>query len=204
MLRDSLIAQAIHGGYQRHTESDGDEDEKATPLRILLEGPSSCGKTSLAMDFAFHLISNLRGGKGVTETPRSCDSCAVLFLVPETKKQDRLFPMKCQEFKGSHKRAGPFQWTVQDYPILHVIKVKYVKSLSDLIYTLATIHLLPRSTRPTSAVIIDDLDIFLQKDTATQDSNSNRTTDIMKLLQLCTYNACFFLGIFFSFASAQL
>lgn len=217
------MLSAFYNGGER-------EEKKASAgtcgaVRIFLEGPSSCGKTSLAMDFAFHLIN--RGGKDPVE--ESDHGCAVLFIMPERKKQEFQFPMKCRQCKGSQdtrssvssnlsnqkrtrqedeetflknmqnlKKGKEYalsngigdsvqqrQWSDHDYPILQKINVKYLKSVSDLIYTLATIHSLPPSERPWGAVIIDDLDLFLHND-SNQESAGNRTNEMMKLMQLCT------------------
>ena len=141
--------------------------------RILLEGPSSCGKTSLAMGFALHLSE--------TAVPFS-KSRAVWFLTPTKSKEEMRFPLPCRpkEQLSSSSRDTDNQWSEKDYASLEKIQVKYLDSISDLIFTLATIESLAPSDQPSRAIIIDDFDLFLQP----SDTNSS-ASDVMKLTQLC-------------------
>lgn len=63
--------------------------------------------------------------------------------------------------------------------ILKRIKVKYIKSRTDLILFLASVHSYPPEFKPWGGIIIDDLDYFIQGDDDDNDDvNANNSIDV--------------------------
>jgi len=257
-------------------------------MQLLLGGPSQSGKTSIAMDFACSIASsscsgitchscglrhypininaaqyeNESGDGEADESDKYCTCCAVAYLMPESKREDLLFPLRCSNFEeseiydesalngiykeeshfvkeekrfkeqmrlleldglnkfqpetdGSSATASSSRTTKQkrhyweeDFCTLQKIKVKYVKSISDLLHFLGSMHSFLPKMKPWGGIIIDDLDYFIQADYDSTDlktevnsfispsrSDLNKVTGqqkkhpstsaYMKLIQLC-------------------
>ena len=187
-------------GDHGHVVAGG--DDSTISGHTLLQGPCSCGKTSLAMDFSLHLADMMTAAAAVSKDRTAVSANAqegsksvVWYVMPTSSKEDTWFPLPCRSIEENSFFQGSActQWKEQDYSSLEKIKIKYFDSIADLIFALATIDSLPRSEQPSKAIIIDDLDVFLQPRRGSQDEDvcvgkegTVGTNEVMKLIQLCT------------------
>lgn len=196
-----MLLKAIHRKYP---------SRDCLPMRMIVMGPSNCGKTSLAMDAALDIAE-------------SSSSSTVIFLVPEGKRSTLSFPlsskgeytsyvcekndaheirnldtfgknqqffldslaamdMPCDDCVDNHE-GTPSYWDSRK-DALQRIRIKYIKSSLDLVQCLSTLE--KGELEKPDAIIVDDLDQYICENTARDGSEDQQhfAMQDMKLIQL--------------------
>ena len=177
--------------------------------RILLQGPSKSGKSSLVMDFALSLASkepcrcNNSFGDNIFKvasdcTNQTCQNClAVTLFVPA--QRDRPFPLFCEQLDNSNsdyeylredeKGDSNFDEKIRQKELKlnyasKRIQVRHVTSISDIIRYLLSITGRPIEEQPFAGLIIDDIDVLC--------SHHDAATAVIRMSQVGTINLSFF------------
>lgn len=194
-----------------------DPSRDCLPMRMIVMGPSKCGKTSLAMDAALDIAE-------------SSSSSNVIFLVPEGKRSTLSFPlssrgeytsyvcetndeyeirnldtfgknqqffldslaamdMSCDDCVDNHE-GTPSYWDSRK-DALQRIRIKYIKSSQDLVQSLSTLE--KGELEKPDAIIVDDLDQYICENTAREGSEDQQhfAMQDMKLIQLREFHRLF-------------
>ena len=194
-LRNECTGEVGHESVERksllqslHNSSYKSDD--VNPCGLTLLGPRRSGKTSLLMDAAYNCCA-------------SSPNARAIFVMPEQKKSQLDFPMRCHQWKrnaddiipttkndGSSTFRNQFSsWSRDEEEVLSRIDVHYVKDVKELIQLLALLqcHYGNEHDGELRAVVVDDLDFYVKDDihySSADKRASARTTEIISLMHL--------------------
>lgn len=165
------------------TGLNGNDNRK----RIILSGPKKSGKTSIAMNLACSLASD--APCTCKQIQPLCRCVAVTFFRPASEhdfassddgnENDCRFPLPCHLVHddldlgpmGNESRLNPTETAYRstserdwDVHSLGKIQVHNVNSIREILYYLLSIKGKALHEQPSSAIIIDDLDILASKE----------------------------------------
>ena len=152
------------------------------PKTILLQGPSECGRSSLAMEFAMEMASKATCCCSPAQQQQPCVCRPVALLRPDTT--DDSFPIPCRRFgkqqqQQSTKNLNRFKSgddnnndKLWNQSILERIQVYHFGSFRDTLLYLLSLQGKPLQEQPYSAIVIDDLD-SLAENSATTTANES-------------------------------
>lgn len=180
--RKSLLQSVVHNSYK---------SDDVNPCALTLLGPRRSGKTSLLMDAAYNCCA-------------SSPNARAIFIVPEHKKSQLDFPMRCHQWKrnddemitndGSNTIRNQFSsWSRDEEEVLSRIDVHYVKDVKELIQLLALLQChygIENDGQLLRAVVVDDLDFYVKDDihySSAEKRASAKTTEIISLMHLCKF-----------------
>lgn len=166
------------------------KSDNVNPCGLTLLGPRRSGKTSLLMDAAYNCCASSPNGRAI-------------FIMPEHKKSQLDFPMRCHQWKrnddemisitnsdSSTIRNQFSSWSRDEEEVLSRIDVHYVKDVKELIQLLALLQChygTNENDGQLRAVVVDDLDFYVKDDihySSAEKRASAKTTEIISLMHL--------------------
>lgn len=194
-LRNECTGEVVYENVERKSllqslANSSYKSNDVNPCGLTLLGPSRSGKTSLLMDAAYNCCASSPNGRAI-------------FIMPEHKKSQLDFPMRCHQWErnadeiipitndGSSTIPNQFSsWSRDEEEVLSRIDVHYVKDVKELIQLLALLqcHYGNENDGELRAVVVDDLDFYVKDDihySSAEKRASARTTEIISLMHLC-------------------
>lgn len=196
-----------------------EQTQQHSSRRLLLQGPSQSGRTSLAMNLAYACAASIPPCQCL-ETVCQC-TCVNFYRFARSSHSERQqrfndetssdFPLFCCRLNGdtnAHFHSGSEFWVSGlghtnvsasqqrwDPQILRRIRIVYVHSPREVLDDLLGCMALPIAQQPSRALVFDDLDLICESTPPMGGGGSgianNPSSLIMQICE-CVYNECNF------------
>lgn len=176
-------------------EEDGHGESliKSLGSRILLQGPSSSGRSSLTMEFALEMAAR---APCLCKSISGCKCTPVVFL-RASNQYDDFFPLRCQRIENctskehqqqqqheqptySNQNASNANW---NRTLLRRIMVHHFANLTDCLYYILSLAGKSAHEQPFGAIILEDLDLLVSHGPLLA-GDKDGTSQVMHLLAL--------------------